>query len=259
MPTCFVIQPFDGDKYDKRYDDTFKQAIKDSGLTPDRVDRDPSVEIPIREIEERISSADICFAEITTDNPNVWYELGYALAKNKPVCMICDDSRSRYPFDIHHRQIVKYKTRSTSDFEEIKQKVTNRLSALMEKRTKALHFKETAIAAPQKGLEANEITALALLLSNQKSDELERDSLFNEMRAAGFTRIASAIAVEVLKKKGYVEEMKFDEGYGYYCSYRCTDLGVEWLIENQNEVNLREVDPPSQEETKVDYSDDIPF
>ena len=32
MPTCFVIQPFDNGKYDKRYEDTFKPAIEAAEL-----------------------------------------------------------------------------------------------------------------------------------------------------------------------------------------------------------------------------------
>lgn len=29
---CFVIQPFDGGKFDKRYDDVYKPAIMAAGL-----------------------------------------------------------------------------------------------------------------------------------------------------------------------------------------------------------------------------------
>ena len=42
MGRCFVIQPFDGGKFDKRYEDVFVPAIQAVGLEPYRVDRDPS-------------------------------------------------------------------------------------------------------------------------------------------------------------------------------------------------------------------------
>ena len=74
MGTCFVMQPFDGDVYDKRYDDVFAPAIRDAGLETYRVDKDPGVSIPINDIEPGIRNAQICFAEITTDNPNVWFD-----------------------------------------------------------------------------------------------------------------------------------------------------------------------------------------
>ena len=54
MGTCFVMQPFDNGEYDKRYDDVIAPAIDDCDLEPYRVDRDPSVSIPIEEIETGI-------------------------------------------------------------------------------------------------------------------------------------------------------------------------------------------------------------
>lgn len=64
---CFVIQPFDNEKFDKRYHDIFKPAIEATGLSSYRVDEDESVEIPIDTIEEKIKSASICLADITLD------------------------------------------------------------------------------------------------------------------------------------------------------------------------------------------------
>jgi hypothetical protein len=79
MPTCFVIQPFDSGKFDKRFDDVYVPAIEEAGLEPYRVDRDPGVDVPIEAIEEGIRNAAVCLADVTTDNPNVWYVLGLCL------------------------------------------------------------------------------------------------------------------------------------------------------------------------------------
>jgi len=102
MDTCFVIQSFDKGKFDQRYIDVFEPAIRAAGLEPYRVDRDPSVTIPIEQIEEGIKSSKICFADITLDNPNIWYELGFAFASDKDVVMVTEE-RQRFPFDIQHR------------------------------------------------------------------------------------------------------------------------------------------------------------
>lgn len=32
MPICFVIQPFDSGRFDKRFDDVYKPAIEAAGL-----------------------------------------------------------------------------------------------------------------------------------------------------------------------------------------------------------------------------------
>ena len=75
MPSCFVIQPFDGGQFDKRYDDILDPAIREAGIEPYRVDRDISAVIPIEQIEQNIRKADVCLADISKDNPNVWLEI----------------------------------------------------------------------------------------------------------------------------------------------------------------------------------------
>ncbi len=127
MATCFIIQPFDSGKFDQRFDEIFKPALKRAGLEPYRVDQDPGVEIPIKAIEEKIVGADICLADISTDNPNVWYELGYAFASKRPVIMVCSDERGAgFPFDIQHRTVILYKSDSPSDFEKLKDEIVER-------------------------------------------------------------------------------------------------------------------------------------
>jgi hypothetical protein len=130
MAKCFVIQPFDRDVFDRRYKDVFKPAIEEAGFEPYRVDEDPGVQIPIEEIERGIREAALCFAEITTDNANVWYELGFAIACGKPVVMVCERSRSKFPFDVQHRSIVIYDSGSVSDFETLKTRLVAKLGAI---------------------------------------------------------------------------------------------------------------------------------
>lgn len=139
MQKCFVIQPFDGGKFDKRFNDVYKPAITNAGLEPYRVDMDPSVLIPIESIENGIKSSEICLADITADNPNVWYELGFAFALGRPVVMVCSEERTgkKYPFDIQHRSIIPYRADSPSDFQKLESDLTNRLVALL-KRVKHL-------------------------------------------------------------------------------------------------------------------------
>jgi hypothetical protein len=129
MAKCFVIQPFDRDVFDRRYKDTFKPAIEEAGFEPYRVDEDPGVQIPIEEIEKGIREAAVCFAEITTDNANVWYELGFAIACGKPVVMVCERSRPKFPFDVQHRSIVIYDTGSSSDFDTLRIQIAGKLKA----------------------------------------------------------------------------------------------------------------------------------
>lgn len=131
---CFVMQPFDHGAYDRLYTEVFLPAIEDAGLDAYRVDNDPSVEIPINTIEQKISESAACFAELSEDNPNVWFELGYAIAINKPLCMVSSDTRKKYPFDVQHRNIIPYPQHSLpSDYKALKNKITERLKAAVQK------------------------------------------------------------------------------------------------------------------------------
>ena len=54
MEKCFVIQPFDNDKFDKRFVDIFEPAIIKAEFEAYRIDKDLSVRIPIDDIEKEI-------------------------------------------------------------------------------------------------------------------------------------------------------------------------------------------------------------
>ena len=127
---CFVIQPYDRGKFDRRYREVIKPAVESCGLRPYRVDEDFRVDVPIVAIQDKISDATLIIAEITTDSPNVWFELGYALAKEKPLLLICSDEReTKVPFDIRHRNIFRYQTGSPSDFERFRLELESRIRA----------------------------------------------------------------------------------------------------------------------------------
>ena len=93
--------------FDTRDDDVFVPAIRAATLDADRVDRDSSAVIPMEEVETMIRAADAGLADISASNPNVWFELGFAMAAGKSVVLVClQDPNRRCPFDIQHRKII---------------------------------------------------------------------------------------------------------------------------------------------------------
>lgn len=127
---CFIIQPFDDGKYDARYYDIIQPAIERCGLYPYRVDLDPNVDIPIAAIEEKIRESCLCISDITENNPNVWYETGYACACGKKmILMACKDERTVFPFDIRHRNLLLYSTGSLTNFQELSEQLAARIRA----------------------------------------------------------------------------------------------------------------------------------
>ena len=258
MNRCFVMQPFDRGVFDKRYDDVFAPAIRDAGLEPYRVDRDPSVSIPIDEIELGIKRSEICLAEITTDNPNVWFELGFTIAVPKEVVLICSEERkSRFPFDVQHRNIIKYKTESPQDFQKLREKIKERILAILKKQREIGTASKISSVTETEGLSQHEIVALVTVMQNSfiSLEGVSAHTIKEDMNNAGFTDIAVSLALRSLGQKGMIlSEKGYDEQYGYESkAYTVQRKGEEWLLNNQDKLVLKE------EKQVVDSSDEIPF
>lgn len=244
MGTCFVMQPFDGSTFDRRYEEIFKPAIEAAKLDPYRVDQDPKASIPIDEIERGIREARVCLAEITNDNPNVWFELGYAIACGKEVVLICSDERqAKFPFDVQHRSIIRYSQKSPSDFSKLQSQITERLEAYLAKSEKIGQAAEISKLAKIDGMEAHEIVALAALAENldHPDDNASTYQIKRDMEAAGFTKVAATIALKSLADKRLVEFDRHQdpENGDSYNGYSLTSAGWNWILNNQRQFALR--------------------
>ena len=259
METCFIIQPFDKDKFDKRFEDIFKPAIIKANLEPYRIDQDLSVRIPIDEIEKGIKDSSICFAEITTDNPNVWYELGFAFACQKDVILVCSEERlNNYPFDIQHRQIITYRTSSKSDYETLEDTITKKINAIRSTSKTVKILNDTPVVEKE-GLKSHEIAILILLMENQFSvdDSYSVSTLKIEMGKSGYTDIATSIGIKSLIQKNLVITIKKTEDYydAEYFACRLTDKGVDWIMSNQDQLQFRR----PEHKQRMSLKDDLPF
>ncbi|MEF3080783.1 hypothetical protein V3391_00950 [Luteimonas sp. SMYT11W] len=264
MERCFVIQPFDGGAFDNRFEDVVKPAITASGLEAYRVDRDPNVSIPIQDIESGIRESRVCLADITEDNPNVWFELGYAIAAYKSVVLLCSDARrSKFPFDVQHRSIITYQTRSPRDFDALRDKIQARIEAILTKEDR-LESVSSAVRIPKlEGLEHHEITALAAIAGNLDSvgDHVSTFTIKRDMEKAGFHNVATMLALRNLKLAGLAtdSERSDEQGYPYSC-YGLADAGWDWIKHNQSRFKLKRAQLSARPVPMDDFTDDdIPF
>ena len=105
--SCFVMMPFAsplGEYYSKIY----KPAIEKAGLRAVRADTDIfGTGKIIDQIWSGINAAKVLVAELTTRNPNVFYELGLAHALAKPVVLIFSNETD-VPFDLKHIRVIYY-------------------------------------------------------------------------------------------------------------------------------------------------------
>ncbi|TWG18477.1 hypothetical protein FHU34_113823 [Micromonospora taraxaci] len=105
--TCFVMQPFSG-ALGGYYESIYKPAIEQAGLTAIRADDDIfATGKVIDQIWRGIRGARVLVAELTTKNPNVFYELGLAHALQKPVILI-SSNQDDVPFDLRHIRVILY-------------------------------------------------------------------------------------------------------------------------------------------------------
>ena len=103
---CFVIMPF-REELEEVYNYGIKPAVEESGyrcvIAKEEIG---SVNIT-RDIIEHIFQADIIIADLTGNNPNVFYELGVAHSVGNRIIMITQDIQS-VPFDIKSYRAIPY-------------------------------------------------------------------------------------------------------------------------------------------------------
>ncbi len=259
MNSCFVIQPFDGGAFDKRFDDVLEPAIQAASLRAYRVDRDPAVTVAIDAIETGIREASACLVEISTNNPNVWFELGYALACRKPVVLVCTAERATpFPFDVAHRHIIRYRTESPSDFALFSDEITERLRAVLHKESRVQTLAASTLEETE-GLDPHEIATLVVIAES----DLDSDSypsaytLKQDLGRAGYTELATVLAVRALLAKGLVGKSVVQSGHNEYEGFHLLPKGNSWLESNRSRLSLRKRQAISNLDSFSD--DDFPF
>jgi hypothetical protein len=120
-PRVFVVMQF-GSPYDDLYREVIERISKKLGLATLRGDDvfANSSSIILQDIIRNIKESDIIIAEITPVNANVFYELGYAHAMNKPTILLANRTVEKLPFDVSGYRVIFYDDtiRGRRDIEE---------------------------------------------------------------------------------------------------------------------------------------------
>lgn len=98
-PVCFVVMQFT-DEYNTLYSEVIKPTCESYGYTVVRADDFYSSGLIIDDITRSIRESMIVIADITPNNPNVFYEVGFAHGIGKPTILLSDRKRERLPFDL---------------------------------------------------------------------------------------------------------------------------------------------------------------
>jgi len=123
--------PFSSD-FDDIYKLGIKEAAKKCEVKVERLDEQLFGEGMLDRIYRQIDVADFIIADLSDRNANVFYELGYAHAKDK-TCILLTKDASDIPFDLKHRRHIVYgdsisylKTELTKNIEWAKSEATNK-------------------------------------------------------------------------------------------------------------------------------------
>ena len=105
--SAFVVMQF-SEEYDELYEDVIKPVTEKFGYECVRADKLYTSTPILNDIIQSIKDSSMVIAEITPDNPNVFYEIGFSHAIGTPTILLCDKKREKLPFDISSFRTLFY-------------------------------------------------------------------------------------------------------------------------------------------------------
>ena len=131
---CFLISPIgkDGSVVRTNADEVMKYIVEPACATFNykviRADKMSNTGLITKAIIEQIISADIVIADLTDNNPNVFYELAIRHSYRKPAIQIVK-GEVNIPFDIANMRTISYDT-SLSGAESAKKEIKAMMSSI---------------------------------------------------------------------------------------------------------------------------------
>lgn len=101
--------------FNKVYSDLIKPGLESAGFTVFRADEEMSAGNIRTDMFQELLLADLVVADLSIDNPNVWYELGvrHALRRRGVIQISC--RRGPMPFDVYTDRSLRYHLKAGAD------------------------------------------------------------------------------------------------------------------------------------------------
>lgn len=132
---CLVMMPFSdptgylADHFKRVYEYLIKPACEKAGFKAKRVDENVKASVIMIDLLNMILDCDMAICDLSSRNPNVFYELGFRQAFDKK-CVLIIDSKTERPFDTSMLRTITYDESLRIDL--IKEKVDELASAIKE-------------------------------------------------------------------------------------------------------------------------------
>jgi len=140
--------PFDA-KFDDIYKFGIKETAKELGIKAERVDEQLYSEGILERIYRQIRAADIIIADMTGQNPNVFYEVGFAHGLNK-LCIHLTQDSGFIPFDLKHQRHIVYGSSIAKLKSELKPNLEWAKAEVATRRKSGIQLKHEITATLQK-------------------------------------------------------------------------------------------------------------
>lgn len=108
---AFVAMPFgikEGRDFDSIYTDYIRPALSAAGFVVFRADQEQRAGSIQADMFQELLLADLVVADLSIDNPNVWYELGVRHALRARGVLLIQSQRDYQPFDIYTDRKLRY-------------------------------------------------------------------------------------------------------------------------------------------------------
>ena len=128
IKTCFIISAIGEEESETRkranviYEFMFEPILKDMGYNVTRSDKIGSAGLITREIVKQIINSDLIIADVSDENPNVFYELAIRNVVKKPVIVI-KRAEQKMPFDIYDKRAIPLDTTKPRVWENAKKQL----------------------------------------------------------------------------------------------------------------------------------------
>lgn len=126
--SLFIAMPFHK-SFDQIYLDGIKKSIEDLKHKPERLDHEFFTGDIVDRIKKRIALSSLVIADVTGNNPNVFYEVGFAHGIKKRVILI--SQRKSLPFDLRTHYCISY---NKTQIDLLKIKLVEHLKAILKHR-----------------------------------------------------------------------------------------------------------------------------
>ncbi len=139
---CFVIMPFttrkedeikynDNNHWTEVYEGLIKKVCEDMSIICERDDVDKSPRHILNGILNKIEKYDFVLCDLSSSNPNVLFELGWAMRADRPIVLINDD-RTDFLFDLNQFYTCIYDNRlKPSTLEKNKKELSDTIQSLL--------------------------------------------------------------------------------------------------------------------------------